>query len=458
MKTRVWILVIVIGLLLVEHPVAAQRPSCTLRELVHSTMHGVNSVQFADNAVVYLDRTLYGYYNPVLMTVLLDGPDFQPRRLDTSPQGILDFPQIDPTGQMVAYWQLDSDGISQNVYLVQSDGSNSPAELPSPGEVTFSRGLQFSPDSTHLASVYNTSEGRYGIVIWNLPEWTVSTVNLPSVEGRLWIARVTNTHMFFRGSPTPGGDSYAVYSVPLDGSREPIRLDDGQGWIAFDLVGVIADSVIYAESYTGPIYSVDADKRTPPHLYENVPSVAESLYVEDFGPYFTVDPSGRYLLYIGVENNIRELYRLDLQTGDLLILNPPIPETQPEPVIGVLDFGLDDSYIGFHATGADSNFHYYFAPIDGSAAPIEFLHPAWIRALSPSIDHILMETPLEGEGLKMLTYSTFLLASEPYVVDSIPDDWSFMDAHIYPDERFVYSVWDLSEGGTYRGLYLGQCE
>jgi hypothetical protein len=460
MKTRVWILVIVIGLLLVEHPAAAQRPSCTVRELIRTPYRNLMNVVFMDTEILYLSQG-------DLFVQALDGNT--PRRLNMDLQAQVFGAEVDQTGGRVVYLQREADEVTLNLYLVSVDGSQPPLRLPNPIPDGYPYFFWLSPDGTYLAARYPIRDTlTQKIAITDLSDLTSFVIDTPLVFGGENPTAITNTHLIFAGYPSPADfttifdESQPIFSVPLDGSREPIRLDEPGRYLV--ALTATSERVVYAlsQGYSDHdtfVYSTDLEGQEPPRLYEDAPRLVGDLH-DTHHVWFEVDETERYLFYEGFHDFYADLVRLDVNTGEILILNSPmepLPDTDDfvYPPEGVGWFKLYGNYVSYGFQGADYISRQYLVPMDGSAESIlvNADNTVWLRGMNQAADRGLWVTI--GDNHETLYYGSSV-GNDLIPIATLPYQWEFYYTHFFPDGRFVYSV--DSDPAGFSALYLGQCE
>lgn len=340
---RKWWIVAVLLLALWPGPkLAAQEPiQCSTRELLsvpnpNSRTPGLFSVTVTSTEAVFLTYPPEDRSRLDLNVIALDG-ESPARQISADPEaGVVGY-EVAPDGSQVVFMQHVSDQDAVRLYVVPLDGSTPPRLLPDrdpryrrPSESVYSFG--FTPDGSHVILHYRGDLAQ-GLASIDLAAGELkildNDITLTGIE-IFWDA--TNDRVIYTGPQLQSHyESQMLYSVPVDGSTLPVRLDAGNRGVVPQAVAIAGDQVVY-QVVTGPsdqdtaLYLVPLDGSAPPRPLD-VPT--PWWPPDNHAPLLSATADGRYILYVAYISSGGGTLRavtLDVATGKAQAFRLPIAE------------------------------------------------------------------------------------------------------------------------------------
>ncbi len=356
-----------------------------------------------------------GSTDPVKLNVPVDPPRFSP---------IFDI-SISRDSNWVVYRTVMPPSFTGSLTSIPIDGSRMPIKLAE------SSG-QISPDSRRV--VYANDSGLFSIAIdgSSMPVRLVASQDLGGEDVQINDINFTpdGSRVVFTafGAPTP---SQTIYSVPVNGSAAPIKLNTADGRdVGSVLITSDGSRVVYLsgqsaplgqdEPFTGPtpnaLYTAPMDGSAKPvKLTLTLPFPDSSFGVTGF----IISPDGK-----------RAVYETDNFQGDKSELNSVLLDGSAMPIklnsssslnfITDLTITPDNKWLVFRARLQNaSNRELYSVPIEGGMQPI-LLNPP-----NPSGDEIIFSSQFSSNGSRVV-FSAELETDGVRELYSVPIDGSVM--------------------------------
>ncbi len=352
-----------------------------------------------------------GSTDPVKLNVPVDPPTFSP---------IFDI-SISRDSNWVVYRTVMPPFFNGSLTSIPIDGSRMPIKLAE------SSG-QISPDSSRV--VYTKDSGLFSIAIdgSSMPVRLVASQDLGGEDVQINDINFTpdGSRVVFTafGAPTP---SQTIYSVPVNGSAAPIKLNTADGrHVGSVLITQDGSRVVYLsgqsaplgqdEPFTGPkpnaLYTAPVDGSAKP-VKLTLPFPDSSFGVTDF----IISPDGK-----------RAAYETDIFHGDKSELNSVLLDGSAMPIKLNSSFSLgfitdltitpDNKWLVFRARlKKASNRELYSVPIEGGMQPI-LLNPP-----NPSGDEIIFSPQFSSNGSRVV-FSAELETDGVRELYSVPIDGS----------------------------------
>ncbi len=342
--------------------------------------------------VVYHTEEIFITTNQVLVSVPIDGSQ-APVRLNNLGATQVTAYVITPDGTRVVY--LDNeDGFTQpDLYVVPIDGSEAPLLLSAdPGTV---ESFELGPSGTHV--VYRTpgptSGGNDGNDIFGVPlDGSSAPIRLndalpqPNSLFDYDISPDGSLVVYSANKVTAGRE---VFSVPIDRSQAPVKLNSALvtgGNVVFPRGFRIAPGgqrVVYVADQTVDelyeLYSVPIDASQAP-IRLNAPLVAGGDVQFDPGVYsegarIRIAPDGTRVVYLADQDvdEVLELYSVPIDGSQAPIqLNGPLVLEGDVSFDGPLEISPDGDLVAYLADQAlDHTLELFVAPIDQSQAAVK---------------------------------------------------------------------------------------
>lgn len=353
MWQRVGLLLVLIGLWTgMACPAMGQDDGPLTCQVVELARHPARG--FEDIAVVNGDLLLYrqavpGFPRIELMRLPLDDPAGLTRVNVEGDVEIHGF-TVSPRGDSVVFWQREPDRETYNLYYVPLPDIAPPVKLPlptMPDQASPTPGhTRYTPDGTRVVVRIGFTPARTEtIAVIDLATRDITTLvsGLDTYTSYSYV-QVTDTHVVYTGEYVGlGFESRSLYSVPLDGSSPPVRLDERSGinGMAPDRVTVVGDRAVFMalvdDSPTGGrLFSVPLDGSTMPVRIIEAPPVAFKepqfvLYIP-----FYAGADGEYLYTIATTDapHTYRAVRVNVYTGAAETLShtlPPRDDLEPPP-------------------------------------------------------------------------------------------------------------------------------
>ncbi len=394
MPYRVGLLIVVIGLLVGGTiPAAGQDDSpltCTVVELAHHDRQGFeNMVAVNGDLLLYREVVPDGFQRIDLIALPLDNPAGR-TRLNVEGDVEAHWFAVSPRGDGVVFVQLEPDNETYHLYYTPLPDIAPPVMLSLPsgpnGETPVPRGIQLTPDGTHLvvnmnyAPTYDVST----LVVIDLATQQVMTLVAGWETANYLYLTVTDTHALYTGKNMGMQlESQPLFSVPLDGSSPPVRLDERSAINGIDphRVAVVGDRVVFMayvrqSSLGGRVFSAPLDGSASAVLYTTAPPpVIDPAFLEHH-PFFAA-PDGAHLIYIAYSDDARvfRVVQLDVLTGAVETLSYPMsPLTDADAPAFVyrgairLVVPLEAQHILYESTGIDGETRTYRYALDSGEA------------------------------------------------------------------------------------------
>ncbi len=368
----------------------ADQDTTDVFELYSAPIAGGSTVRLNDplaSGFVYLDRISpdgpravylvdYPYSSSALLSVAADGsasPVKLSGTLEAAP-----LVELSPDGSQVVFRAYDgSDEIE--LFAAPIDGSAGPLQLNGPLVAGAEVGLfRVSPDGArvvYLADDLHSVPIDASATLVTLNDASVPNEGIPDFEISADSSRVMfRAGLFFSSFPFP----YDFYSVPIDGSSSPSKLNDslpcGGSVYSFQLGPVGSRAVYLADQELEDVvelFSVPVDGASnPTKLNSLLGPLATDGDVQDFD----TSPDGR-----------RVVYRADHDRADLIELFSVRPDgsSRVNLTAGMLNacgdvlslaISPDSTQVVYLADQHDQGFgqvEIFSVPIDGSANPVQ---------------------------------------------------------------------------------------
>jgi len=290
-----------------------------------------------------------------------------------------------PEGNVLAYFKISFDGVwlvyvatpdssTKALYSVRADGSGSPTQLNIAGGGNHIMDFALSPDGSRV--VYRSDEFRnLKYELFSVP----TDGSSPRVRLHGSVSNMSDVSVVYRIDPTSQRVVFCanhdalgdldLYSVPIDASAGPTRLND-------PLAGQGVSGVRVSPDGQRVVYSADQDTAGVQELYSvgidgsDAPiKLSGTLVSGGFVGYFEVDPSWTHVLYNGHQDDRVELYAVPPDGSSAPTrLNDPFPAGTS---IGAFRITPDGGTVLFIESRFSPTFDFqlYAVPIDRSSSP-----------------------------------------------------------------------------------------
>ena len=386
-------------------------------------------------------------------------------------------PQLNQDASFAVFSFGSEEGEDFDLFTVASDGSETPLQL-NPEESSFdARGALLTPDGTRV--VFTQEQSGIGQVFSAPIDGSGPTVQLSSItgpaEGAVRYAiglSPDGSRVVYAANLALPGMEYELFSVPVDGSSEPVQLNDVEWprgypfWQYGPLFSADGTRVVYSidqdTDEVFELYSVPADgSATPQRL--NAPFAPDRDVLDGY------QVAGTRALFVADQgsNDVFELYSVPIDGSSLPIALSGTLTAGGDVKAG---FGIvpDGTRVVYVADAdSDEKFELFVVPVDGSAEPLE-LNGALVAGgdvelpgsanpldvpfvISPDGARVVYLADQDEDGMSELFSVPIDRSTEPIQISGalVAGGDVLRDFQIAPDGREVFYVADQLEDGVF---------